>query len=82
MRKLSRDDVVRLLHAEVERAGNQTKWARKAGMVPSQVSMALTGDRLPSRKILKALNLRKVVMFERLPKRKRSPPRDGVRRRR
>jgi hypothetical protein len=66
MRALHQKDVVQLLRLEVNRAGGQQKWAKKNGVVPSAISMVLAGDRPPNKKILSALNLRKVVVFERV----------------
>jgi hypothetical protein len=66
MRALDQNDVVRLLRSEVRRAGGQKEWARKSGVAPSMVSMVLTGDRPPNEKIISALKLRRVVIFERV----------------
>jgi hypothetical protein len=49
-----------------KRAGGQKEWARKSGVVPSMISMVLTGDRPPNEKLLSALKLRRVVIFERV----------------
>jgi hypothetical protein len=64
MRALDQNDVVRLLRSEVKRAGGQKEWARKSGVVASMVSMVLSGDRPPNEKIISALKLRRVVIFE------------------
>src|SRR5258708_7974969 len=64
MRALDQNDVVRLLRSEVRRAGGQKEWARKSGVAPSMISMVLTGDRPPNEKIISALKLRRVVIFE------------------
>jgi len=66
MRALDQNDVVRLLRSEVRRAGGQKEWARKSGVAPSMISMVLTGDRPPNEKIISALKLRRVVVFERV----------------
>jgi hypothetical protein len=66
MRALDQKDVVRLLRSEVNRAGGQTKWAKKNGIVPSAISMVLAGDRPPNKKIMSALKLRRVIVFERV----------------
>ena len=66
MRALDQKDVVRLLRSEVNRAGGQTKWAKKNGIVPSAISMVLAGDRPPNKKIISALKLRRVIVFERV----------------
>jgi hypothetical protein len=54
-RLLNLEDVMRLLRSEVERAGSQRAFARKAGVDISVVSRTLRGMRLPSEKILRAL---------------------------
>ena len=66
MRALVQKDVVRLLRSEVNRAGGQTKWAKQNGIVPSAISMVLAGDRPPNKKIISALKLRRVIVFERV----------------
>jgi hypothetical protein len=66
MRALDQKDVVRLLRSEVNRAGGQTKWAKKNGIAPSAISMVLAGDRPPNKKIISALKLRRVIVFERV----------------
>src|SRR5215468_2286677 len=63
---LDQKDVVRLLRLEVNRAGSQKKWAKKNGVTPSLISMVLSGDRPLSNKIIRALKLRRVVVYERL----------------
>jgi hypothetical protein len=55
-----------LLRSEVKRAGGQKEWARKNGVAPSMISMVLTGDRPPNKKIISALKHRRVVIFERV----------------
>jgi len=66
MRALDQNDVIRLLRSEVNRAGSQKEWAKKNGVAPSMISMVLTCDRPPNKKILSALNLRRVIVFERV----------------
>jgi DNA-binding phage protein len=66
MRALDQNEVVQLLRAEVKRMGGQAEWARKNGVARSMISMVLTGDRPPSKKIISALNLRVVIVFERI----------------
>src|SRR6516162_10212270 len=63
---LDQKDVVRLLRLEVNRAGSQKKWAKKNGVTQSLISMVLSGDRPPNHKIIRALKLRRVVVYERL----------------
>jgi transcriptional regulator with XRE-family HTH domain len=59
---LDLEDVIRLIRSEVERAGSQRAFARKAGVDISAVSRVLRRQRLPNEKLLRALNLR-VVYF-------------------
>ena len=63
-RLLNLQDVLRLLRSEVERAGSQRAFARKAGVNVSVVSKTLRGMVLPSEKILRALRLRIVYLSE------------------
>ena len=56
-RLLYLEEVIRLLRAEVERAGGQRAFARKAGVNVSVVSKTLRGMVRPSQKILRALTL-------------------------
>jgi hypothetical protein len=66
MRALDQKDVVRLLRSEVNRAGSQKEWAKENGVTPSSISMVLSGVRPPTKKIISALKLRRVVVFERV----------------
>jgi len=59
---LDLEEVVRLLRSEIERAGSQRAFARKAGVNISVVSRTLSGQVLPSQKILRALKLRVVYL--------------------
>jgi transcriptional regulator with XRE-family HTH domain len=63
-RLLKLQDVLRLLRSEVERAGSQRAFARKAGVNVSVVSKTLRGMVLPSKKILRALRLRILYLSE------------------
>ena len=66
MRALDQKDVVRLLRSEVNRAGSQQEWAKENGVAPSSISMVLSGVRPPNKKIVSALKLRRVTVFERV----------------
>jgi hypothetical protein len=59
---LDLDDVMRLLRSEIERAGSQRAFARKAGVNHGVVSRTLSDRLLPSEKILRALKLRVVYL--------------------
>ena len=61
-RLLNLNDVIRLLHSEIERAGSQRAFARKADVNVSVVSKTLRRMVLPSEKILSALDLRVVYL--------------------
>jgi hypothetical protein len=63
---LGEKDVIRLVRAQVKRAGGKTAWARKIGVVPSIVNMVFHGKRPPNEKIIRALKLRRVVRYERI----------------
>jgi transcriptional regulator with XRE-family HTH domain len=60
-RLLYLEDVIRLLRTEVERAGGQRAFARKAGVNVSVVSRTLNRQRLPSEKVLRVLKLRAIL---------------------
>ena len=59
---LDLEDVMRLLRSEIKRAGSQRAFARKAGVNNSVVSRTLSGQVLPSQKILRALKLHMVYL--------------------
>src|SRR5215470_13604955 len=61
-RLLYLNDVIRLLRSEIERAGSQRAFARKAGVNVSVVSKTLRGMVLPSEKILRTLKLQVVYL--------------------
>ena len=51
------DDVLKLLHSSVKSAGGQSAFARQTGVDRAVLNHVLTGKRLPTSSILKALNL-------------------------
>jgi hypothetical protein len=59
---LDLQDALRKLRLEVDRAGSQRAFARKAGFNVSVVSKTLRRQVLPSEKILRAINLRVVYL--------------------
>jgi DNA-binding phage protein len=59
---LDLEEVMRLLRSEIERAGSQRAFARKAGVNQGVVSRTLSDRLLPSEKILRALKLRVVYL--------------------
>jgi hypothetical protein len=62
MRILELDDVISLLRSEVERAGNQEAWARKAGVHRAYLNKVLNGHRPPNKATINALGLRMVFV--------------------
>jgi hypothetical protein len=67
MRKkaLTADDVRALLGKEVTRKGSQQAWAEWAGVSGAYVHDVMHGRREPGESILKALGLKKVVIYTR-----------------
>jgi DNA-binding phage protein len=64
---LEMEAVICLLRVEVERAGGQAAWAKKAGVDRTIVNSILKGRRLPTKKIISALNLRTVFVSKPRP---------------
>jgi DNA-binding phage protein len=62
---LDENDVLRLLHEVVDRAGGQSAWARRSGIDRTQLNQVLRGRRRLSPTIVQALKLKKVVAYER-----------------
>jgi DNA-binding transcriptional regulator YdaS (Cro superfamily) len=54
------DDIVVLLRREVDAAGGQVAWSKRMGVNRIQLNQVLNGRRLPSARIIAALNLRVV----------------------
>ena len=65
MRFIDLHGMRKLLGREVDRAGGQVAWARRHGLHPSTINKVLNEQRLPGRKMLSALNLRKVIAYQR-----------------
>jgi hypothetical protein len=65
MRLIDSQAMRKLLGREVRRAGGQVAWARRHGLHPSTINKVLNEQRLPGRKMLAALNLHKVIAYER-----------------
>jgi hypothetical protein len=55
-------EIVRLLRAEVERAGGQSAWARRERINRTQLNQVLSGRRDVSLNILKALKIRTIYV--------------------
>jgi DNA-binding phage protein len=62
LRPLELKDVIELLRSEVERAGGQSAFAKKAGVDRARVNRVLRGRLAPTQKIIEALNLRIVYL--------------------
>ena len=62
---LSVDDVRELLRAEIDKAGTQTAWARRARVNRSIACSILAGKKTLQPKIVKALGLKKVIAYTR-----------------
>jgi DNA-binding phage protein len=60
MKILEAKDVIALLRAEVRRAGGQAAWAKKTGANRIVVNKILNGHGVPTKTVIKALNLRTV----------------------
>jgi hypothetical protein len=65
MRLIDLHAMRRLLRREVERAGGQVAWAKRHGLHPSTINKVLNEQRLPGRRMLAGLHLRKVVAYQR-----------------
>jgi DNA-binding phage protein len=59
---LKAQDVVRLLRRDVERAGGQSEWARRTGTDRTSLNKVLRGSRPASSQIIKALELKEIVV--------------------
>lgn len=55
---LTKDEVLNLIREECEKAGGQTAWAKKIGIMPNRVGFVVRGKVNPSDEMLKALKLR------------------------
>jgi DNA-binding phage protein len=62
MRVLETKDIVSLLRFETKRAGSVSAWAQRTGIPRTTVSKVLSNVRPPTQAIIKALNLRTVVV--------------------
>jgi hypothetical protein len=62
---LTVDDVRELLRAEIDKAGTQTAWARRARVNRSIACAILAGKKTLQPKIVKALGLKKVIAYTR-----------------
>jgi hypothetical protein len=60
---LNEDDVIKILRAEIARAGSQTAWAKRTGADRAVANSTLHGKRSLPPTILPALELKKVVAY-------------------
>ena len=65
MRVIDLQAMRKLLGREVARAGGQVAWAKRHGLHPSTINNVLNDQRLPGPRMLAALNLRKVIAYQR-----------------
>jgi hypothetical protein len=63
---LEHKDVLALLKAEVAKAGSQTAWAKQHRVDRPSVCAALNGLKKTSPQLIKALGLRKIVLYARV----------------
>ena len=61
---LDEKDVLRLLREDVNKAGDQSAWARRTGVNRSYLNRVLKGKKKLGPTIVQALNLKKVVAYE------------------
>jgi hypothetical protein len=66
IRPIDLEDLRKHLRREVDRAGGQVAWAKRHGLHPSTINKVLNEQRMPGRRLLGALNLRKVVAYRRV----------------
>jgi DNA-binding phage protein len=71
MRVFERDDVICLLRLAVKRAGGQAAWAKETGTSRAVINKILNGQMSPTKKVIRALNLRVVFARERSPDKRR-----------
>lgn len=65
---LSRDEVIGMLRAQIEKAGSLREWARRAKLSPAYISDIMRGRRDPGPPILAALKVQKVPDVPREPR--------------
>lgn len=64
---LTEQDVIDRLRAAVQAAGSQKAYAERIGVSQTYLSDVLNGSRAPGEKILTALQLEAVVMYQEKP---------------
>lgn len=62
MRVLETEDVVALLRSEVKRGGGVVAWSKKTGVHRSTVSKVICNLQLPTKSVIRALDLRPVFV--------------------
>ena len=63
-KRINKDELIRRLKREIEALGTQGAFAKAKAVSPTIISEVLMGRREPSKKLLAAMNLRRVVLFE------------------
>ena len=68
MSMLTRAEVKQRLRDACAKAGSQNKWAKRVGLSQTYVGNVLMGKIAPGPSLLKALGLKKVIMYQQAPK--------------
>lgn len=63
---MNKEELMALLREKIAEAGDQRKLAAQLGVSQPHLSEILNGHKEPAEKLLTALGLRRVVMFERI----------------
>jgi DNA-binding phage protein len=62
---LDDEDVIKILRAEVERAGSQLAFAKKTGLNRNNVNRMLSGKKPLTKSVIRTLKLRRVFILSR-----------------
>jgi transcriptional regulator with XRE-family HTH domain len=65
---MNKEELMALLREKITQAGDQRKLAAQLGVSQPHLSEILNGRKEPAEKVLTALGLRRVVMFEKIEK--------------
>ena len=63
-KRLNREGLIKLLKSEINTFGTQKRFAETRKVSPTIISEVLLGRREPSKQLLDALNLKRVVSYE------------------
>ena len=64
MRKLDNKDVIHVLRLAVQRAGGQSSWARRERIDRTLLNRVLSGQKPPTKEIIRALKLCNVYALD------------------